>query len=889
MPFDRDRYVKTYLVPQAKKKQSTLPDDLFGRYDISWPVASEAALADHIKNIRSTWLAVSTAATQPPYAKTFAKQCLAADEMLKTQRIGNSDYHSISWWQAKKSEEEGAAQGRLDELAQILQQSNGTFGIVTKTYLDTCAEKLHVGHAQALAAAASVGLEVVGEVTVPEAAPIRQYGQLENELTVAGARTIVQLVHPEVATFSIAERFESAEAPAARLDLAAVQNQFMEAERQGNTPSWNAKRRALNLLRSAVEGGADLHQLALFQAVQSAVGSGLPGPAGTKAGLIKLGVVERDANILAVVAAERTQGPSGPAKLSQLLQDGRLVEACAIAQTIPPEASKDFESILASLEAAQAKLDLLLADASRLLAAGDEIGAAAKVREVATISRDDAEKMMVTIPIAPPLGLTIGADGPLVRLHWQPNVGHDAETTYEVRRGVGTPPGNLAVGAVLESVDGTSATDQSPPTAQPTFYSVFASAAGRPASRPATQSIVSVPPVLDPGTEVGADWVTAFWSTHGAVRRVEAVRLDAGRSHELTTNGNSARVDGAAEGSSVQIGLTALYEAPDGRVMRSEQIVVTDSPRAAARPLKAIQARPVWVSGGVQIRVTWTPVDRSEVYLRRGATPPPWTEGEMISVEQRDTWGFDVSGSVDTSGNQTRLDASLPSGIHYIVPFSKGGTGVAVGRSVAVAVTDPVVGLTHTTFNGFARLAWTWPETSSLVEVSWSRDDDATDAVGLERYSRVDYDRRGISVPLGSSPCTVEVRALMLVDGKTFSSPPQTVLIDQAGNVPITYTVGSSSSIGPFGGRSKTLNLTAAGATGPVQIQMVATAGGVLPLAPEDGLLIFDRTVSLDAGRPQSFSVQVPKTIKKPFWVRAFVPAGDRQLIDPPIATLKEG
>jgi hypothetical protein len=888
MAFDRDAYVKAYLLPQAKKKLPTLPNDLFERYAIPTPIPSDGALAEHIKSVRSAWLAVSTAATQPPFAKNFAKQCLAKDEEVKKERVQGKDYQTTAWWRAKKGEQDAAAKGRVDELAAVLKESNSAFGVVTRSYLAMCAEKLNLDDAQAQEAAKTVGLKVVGDVAIPDSAPDR-YKELEKELGIGGVRTIAELVYPEIQDFAIVDRFEWSQNPTARLDVAAVQNQSMEAERQGNTQTWNARRRALSLLLSEAKAGVDLHKLALYQVVQSAIGSGVPGTAGIKAGLRKLGVVERDANVLAVVLAEKSGGPSGPAKIARLLQEGRLIEAKALARTIPPEASKGYQEILASVEAAQKKLDALLAEATRLLAGGDEIGAAAKVREAGTISAEDAEKMIVTVPISPPLGLTAGVDGTKVRLYWQPNVGHDSETVYEVRRSTGSAAENLASGTPVTSIDGTSATDGAPPTAQATYYSVFAKVAGRPNSRPAKQSIVSVPPVLDPGTEVGPDWVNAHWSTHSAVRHVEAARRDGGRSESVKTNGNSARITGLTEGSSVQIELTAVYEAPDGTLMRSNPVIVTDTPRAAARPLEAVRATPVAATGGVQIRVSWTPVDRSEVRFRRNGSPPAWTVGEMISAEQRDAWGHDVSGSVETAGNQTRLDATLPSGIHYIVPFSKGGTGIVVGKTVAVGVTDPVTGLTHTSFNGFARLAWTWPATSSVAAVSWSRDDGGDDAVGLEKFTRADYDRLGVTVPLGPSPCRVEVSTLMMVDGKTFASPPQTLVIEQINHSPISYTIDSSPGIGPFGGRNKTLNVKSDNATGPVRIVLIAAPGSVMPLEASDGHPILDQTITLQPGRPQSFKVQVPKAIPKPFWVRAFLQSGGGQLVDPPMNTLKEG
>jgi hypothetical protein len=892
MAFDKDTYRDTYLRPNSRLKLAALRDDIFERYAIALP-SSDAEIVATIKAVRSFW---STQQAGTPAAK-YAKMCIAADEELKQQKVESGphrgkDMLTAAWWQAKKDEQDGAAKDRMAKLAALLKDSNGAFGVVTRSYLATCAERLSLAPGQAEQAAKDTGLQVVDDVDIPDDPPIAQYAQLENDLGVGQVKSIPELVHPGSTPFRIVGRYQSIPAPHALLDIDAVKTREMEASRQAhNSPTWNARRSALNMLRSAAAGGADLRKIALYHLIRSAAGSGVPGAAGIKAELIGRGLEERDASILAVVVAERagTAGASGSARAEQLLQEGRLREAIAVAAGLPDDSSDSIEQLKMRIETAKAKLEALLDQARKLLAVPDEIGAAVKVREASTISSEDADEVMALVPMAPPRDMKIDVDENKVRLHWQPNVGHDEETIYRVVRSIHGPPMNEVNGSPVPSVTGTSVTDAAPPVARPVYYSVFATTAGRPSSRPACADTVSLPPVREVRVETGPDWVSAQWLTHPAVHHVEAVRRDGGRTTPVPVQLAGAKVTGLPEGESVHIELTAIYESPAGAALRSSPVMVAGTPRAVAKPLENLRVQPIAGPHGVQVRLVWTPVDRSDVRFKRSSSAPRWNVGELIAVDEMSAWGVEVTGSTDNVTDQVRLAATLPPGVHYLVPFSIGGTGVVVGRTQSVGVTDPVMGLEATAFQGSARLAWTWPSTSSLAEVTWERDDSGTDAVGLERISRPEYDKRGALVPLGTAPCEVSVRALMVVDGNTYSSPPAIITVGQVLKSPVTYKIASSPRIGPLGGRTKKLTLTASEDTGPLHIALVASPGIVIPSAPAEGLTILDRTVDLVAGKPLTLSASVPSVVGRQYWVRCFLISGNAQLQDPPINALKEG
>jgi hypothetical protein len=892
MPFDKDAYRDGYLRPKTKLKLTTLQDDLFDRYAITLP-ARDADVVATVNAVRSFWSSQQRGAPLHRYAA----MCQAADEELRQQKVAagphrGKDMLTAGWWEAKREEADAAAQTRISELAAILKDSNGAYGVVTRSYLATCAERLALAQAQAEAAAKTVGLEVVDDVDIPDGPPVGRFAALEQALSVGQVATVPTLIHPRCAPFRIASRFESPSLPSARLDIAGVRTQELEANRQPNTATWNARRSALNMLRSAAEGGADLHQVALYHLVKSATGSGVPGTAGIRAALLSRGVEERDANILAVVLADRaaTSSGSGVARAEQLLQEGRLREAISIAQSIPQEGGSDqVKQLLTKIGSAKGRLEVLLAEADALLAVPDEIGSAAKLREAASISAEDAAERMALVPLSPVRELRAEVDGGSVRLHWQPNVGHDSDTGYTVVRSADAPPKTPANGTPLPAPAGTSATDAHAPVARTVHYSVFATTAGRPSSRPVTVDMISLPPVADVRIETGADWVSAHWSAHPGVHHVEATRNDGATATAVPVQLGGAKITGLPEGESVHIELVAVYQDADGRALRSTPVTISGTPRAAAKPLENLRAQPIAGPSGVQVRLAWTAIDRSEVRLKRNVSVPRWNSGQLVTAEDMAGWGTDITGQTDVQPGRTVLEASLPPGVHHVVPFSIGGTGIITGRPVSVGVTEPVTGLSATLFHSVARLAWTWPGACNLAEVGWQRDDAGEDAVGLVKLSRAEYDTKGITVPLGPEPCEISVRALIFVAGRTFASPPVTVTVDRIATTRVDYKVSSSPGIGPIGGRTKKVTVTAGGRTGPLKIALVAAPGTFLPATPDAGVTIHEENLTLDVGQSHTFSAKVPPAISKPYWVRCFLISGNAQLHDPLLTTLKEG
>jgi hypothetical protein len=255
----------------------------------------------------------------------------------------------------------------------------------------------------------------------------------------------------------------------------------------------------------------------------------------------------------------------------------------------------------------------------------------------------------------------------------------------------------------------------------------------------------------------------------------------------------------------------------------------------------------------------------------------------MVSADDLASAGPEVTGTLISAGRETGFETELPPGVHRLVPFSIGGTGIVMGKPTTVAVTDPVRHLSVTPFADYATVSWEWPPSAQIAEVSWRLD-------GTEDVMHVDRGQYrsagGVKIPLGRGPCEVEVRAVITVGKASFTSPPASAKIGHVVETAIRYRVSNLvPSVGPLRGRSKKVVFTADQACAGVRVRMVASPGRVLPTSPSDGETVLDTSLTLRPGVPEERKVSVPR---KTLWVRCFVVAGQARLIDPPITSLKE-
>ena len=878
MSFDEARYIQDFI--KKLRGTRTLPDDLLPRYAITLP-APDAEIAARVKAVRAYWNKSYQGAS---IAAQVARMCRADDERLRAEH--GAAMETRAWWEKRQSESQFAVRTSITDLAEELRQRYGQLGVVTTGIVERFAAKLHLTGAQSVQAVQQAGLAIVDAISLPESEPILNFPALVKAMSECGANSIPALVHPGAGEFDLIERYFCRSDPGKRLDVAAVDKQIAEADKRGISATEDARRGALKILRRALKDGVDLRDVALYHLVtiaQEFVGLS-PRMAAEK--LRKTGLSPKDAAVLVVMLAEQTSaaGTVGLGKVRNLLATGHLSEASQTAQGLAEESGR--AEALQEVAEARNQMEALLAEAMAANEASDDARAVALLRKAALISIADANAALATIPLSPPANPRAVCEGSSVRLFWQRGPGHEEGTTYTVTRTEQRPPAAAGDGLVVHSDRAESCSDTQAPVARILQYGVFASGDGRPGSPPATVSVTLLPPVSQLEADVGPATVALHWSVHPVAHEVRVVWTPAGKQPmPVPVTGNSCYLDGLAEGQPQHFEVIAIYRGLDGTELRSAAEYVDATPRSAANPIAKLRARPVDAAGKARIRVSWTPIDSSEVQIRRANVAPAWKFGARVSPQEMMRFGQEVSGHRVQGPTEVSLEADMPAGVHYIVPFSIGGTGIVAGTPVAVGITEPVRHLVVTPFATHATVSWEWPSAAQLAEVSWEIGDDTDSVViGQAQYRS----NGGARVPLGPTPCTVEVRALIQAGDVLFTSAPARAMIDKVVDIAIAYTISGPPAVGPFGGRSKKVIFTAAEGCENVRVRVVAAVGRVIPTSATAGLSLLDTTLTLAPGHAVEHHVTVPRSVRRPYWVRSFIVAGRARLIDPPISDLKE-
>jgi len=878
MPFDETQYKQDFI--NKLRRANVLPDDLLARYAITLP-ASDAEIAAQVKAVRGYWN--KTYQGQASGAKV-AKLCRSADERLKN--LHGAAMETRAWWEKRQSELRSAAQEQIKILASLLEQSYRKLGVVTNGIVAPMAAKLDLTVAESVQAVEQAGLRMVEGISLPESAPIQNFSALRDSMSECAASSVPELVHPGAGQFSLVERYVCIGDPGKRLDVAAVNRQVAEAEKRGASKNDDALRSALRILVHALKNDVDLRDIALYHLVTIAQNKIGLSPELAAKDLQKTGLTQDDAAVIAVVLAEQNSAVqvAGLDKVRSLLAEGGLAEATQAAQALSGAAHR--EEALAAVSEARKRLDALLAEATAAREIPDDARAVAVLRKAADISFQDAAEALATIPLAPPTELRAVCEGSAVRLFWQRAPGHEDGTTYVVSRTEQRSPAAAGDGTVVHRDQATTCSDAQAPAARVVQYGVFAVSEGRPSSRPAVVPVTLLPPVTQLAAEVEPDTIALHWLAHPAACDVRVTKTTAGAPPApVTVTGSGCQLDGLAEGQSHHFEVIAIYRGSDGAELRSAAEHLDATPKAEAQPIPKLRARPIEVSGAVRIRVAWTPVDSSEVQIRRSATPPGWKFGAWVSPQEMAQFGQEVTGRRVLGRAEVALEVEVPAGVHHLVPFSIGGSGIVVGAPVAVGVTAPVNHLVVTPFATYATVSWEWPPGAQLAEVSWEIGDDAdSNIVGLAQY-RSDG---GVRVPLGQAPCTVEVRALIMAGEVTFTAPPARAVIEKVVDIAIAYTISGVPAVGRLGGRSKKLVFKSDEGCQNVQVRLVASPGRVMPTSATAGIPLLETTLALEPGIPAEHHVTVPKSVKRPYWVRCFIVAGRARLIDPPISALKE-
>jgi len=226
-----------------------------------------------------------------------------------------------------------------------------------------------------------------------------------------------------------------------------------------------------------------------------------------------------------------------------------------------------------------------------------------------------------------------------------------------------------------------------------------------------------------------------------------------------------------------------------------------------------------------------------------------------------------------------RLELSLPSGRHYIVPLTTGRNMVVAGNTAEVELVDPVSGLTGDRLGDQARLAWEWPAGATDVVVRW--------AGGEQCFARHVYVDQGVTIAIGPAETRIEVRARYPHRDGLLAASPVTTTVPARG-VAVDYRIrrGARGARGRGRGRRwrRTIEFISERATQLPAIVIVQATTTYRPGDPSEG-------ETLQRVEPQPVTPEQPVTVpvsahRVPGWLACFPdpadPDADTVLLFPP-------
>lgn len=895
MPFDQERYEREVVRPLRNQRGAVPPPPVM--YAIDAVPTDGPALEAHLRRVRAYWGQKARGSTT---IGVVCRQLAAADEELRR----GADLTDTRWW-AEQFERWAADERQArQKLVGELRKAYAAAGQVTRAQLEAVAQHLGGGDvARAEQAARDAGLSIIDSLVLPADCGLlaTQYERLRASLAEAGARTVVQLLHPGLDTpFAIARGFAVPGRPELRLDLDQLSRVAKEAERAADSTATRARKSALALLRSAYTKVPDLAAIALFHIVDLVRDAGQARLAtsmlATK--IAELGVARQDAELIAssLLQAAGVGMVRGLERIQQLIESGKLGEARAVlaamskdhedyaaASALVAGATEAFEGFLRHAAEAEDRDDI--DDAMRLLA------------QAADLDADDP-RVIAARDRLPPVSLTFAehASPPGVRLAWAASPGATGPLTYRIVRGDDHPPVDENDGVCLPDTAERQIVDIGVTPGRPTHYAVFASGNGTVWSRPATGQVTVVPRVGGVVLDADADSVSGRWLAHPAASEVRVRRMIGrpparpGDGTAIAVTGRSFRDTAVRRDEVHHYEFVAVYHDASGREVTATPVVVTAVPRGVATPVQDLAVDPL-PGDGRRVRLTWSAGEHDDIEVRRADRKPPWGPGERVSEAEARSFGTDLHAAPAVVGGRATVECSVPAGQHVYVPFSFGAGGAVVGSAVATGFTAPVTSAQLRRTADRLILTWVWPAGVGLAQVRW----ESTTFV----ISRAKYDEQGGCVLAASaSGGSVEIRALSVGQTGTVASAPVTCTVG-ARATRVAYTVGRPV---PEPGRpllvklrdrvqnrQRVVSLVSEQDCESLEVVVVAAAGVAMPMRAAQGTeLARESGVRISAGVPYPIPIEVPASLRRPYWIRCFVSGPQGYAVtDPPIEQMK--
>jgi hypothetical protein len=885
MAFDPRAYHRDVVAPLRNHPGGLPPNDLLRQYAVD-PAMSRAELTDHLTRIRRLWNQKSGGADM---AVHVYGQLLSRDEELRT-RYGD-DLNDPLWWQERSADREAEIRAESKLLAEDLKRAYGALGRLTQSQLDVIAAHWPGLSKQGIDEAVRLAdLKVREPIALPGDSGMGRtaYRALAKNLDHLGLPTVVQLLHPDLGgtPFRLLDG-------AGRIPLGAdlVDQRIRETNAAAGTRMTQFRKDALGLVRTAVQGGADLHTVALVQVVAKLDAGRATGMAVGM--LVKIavdaGLDRTDAQAVVASLGDTSAPVSAAARISDLVRDGELLAAQRELAVLPPT-DEAWQQVHDLVEGLVAQVRSLRREADEALREGREEDAGRLLRDAVVIAGDDPDLAgaLERLPPPPPRNLVARPQDSGVRLVWEAPRTGATQFHYRVVRAE-RPPRSVGDGEPVVDATRPEGHDGDPPVARELHYAVFASTGGE-WSRPATATATVVPPVFAVQVRVQPEAVSCGWRLHRAVETVR-VRRTVGRPPALATDGSAVDasrtgfVDPVATDQTDRFyGIVAVYRDPQGREVTAPMVVAQVSPRRDA-PAYVDRVRLHLTAndaGTATVQVSWTTPATGTVSIRRAASRPDWPAGTTIKRDEVNGYGEPVVGDRLVQGPETLVEATVPSGQFVYVPFTVNATaGTAiVGEVATLNVTQPVQQLQVRRTGDQVNVAWVWPPALTLVDVEYIPPGGTPTR---RRISRGQFAESGCYLPVEPAGGRITVRGVSRNGpAETLSAPVSTTV--EGRTVTIEYHLDRTG--GPFS-RTRQLRVSVDRRCHDVELVLEAASGPAMPARPGKGTILASFTqLTLEPDAPWIVPFELPRLVK-PYWLRCFVVRPDGVRVVDPVNEMK--
>ncbi|EST36510.1 hypothetical protein [Streptomyces roseochromogenus] len=595
----------------------------------------------------------------------------------------------------------------------------------------------------------------------------------------------------------------------------------------------------------------------------------------------ELSVAEDDARRLVFAVLHEAAGDPVSERLRRLVADGRLAEAAAVADRLPPGSlAEDVRALAEHVHGKLAEARAMLDRARRLSPAeADRAWDLLEQAEAAVRDLPGTDAVRRGLAVHPVSGLTATRDGAGVTVRWRPSPSTAGEPEYVLLRTERRPPRDAADGTVLAlaSPRATSYVDGAPPACVPLYYAVAVRRAAEPGSAPSplmvSGPLVHWPEVTDARLRPADRQISADWTCPDRARSVEVVRTAPdGEEVHVAARRDGFTDGGLANGTTYGYRIRVVYRTDDGTTVRTAGIRRTARPLAPPEPVTGLDIR--LVDGCLSARLD--PLPDGEVRLYGFDDLPPWPVGTWLRTAELP--GRPIAAQPAPEG----LRFAPPGRPTLVVAVTVVGERAVIGAHAATA--PPALGTPTLTRHGGTgvTVVFDWPpDSGDEAEVTWRTPGEAGGQRRTVTRSAYRHEA-GVRLPVvDGAGVEVEVRPITELGGLPVYGPPSTAVLPPRADA--GYRLERR---GLPGRRTVTAVFTAHTVVRAERLLLVRSPGPVWPLEPADGDVLAETAdVTLGPGNDVRLSARLGRGPSG--WLRCFAVGESLVLRDPPQHTLK--